>query len=161
MVYENRSLELGDKGGTHTDNTVKAKAELLSNLPALILNHARQKERLRTEKQADRRSVLQRDTIPTSQINKGWSGPSPYSITPVTIAYFCFSPGFYLAPTHLPKPPHMTERIRWTSQIATFHGYIKWYAEKAHGAIFWICGSLGQYSHWESYVYSKMGYASA
>lgn len=49
MVYEKRSLELSDKEGTHTDNTVKAKAGLLFNLPALSLNHVHQKERLRTE----------------------------------------------------------------------------------------------------------------
>lgn len=65
MVYEKRSLELSDKGRTHTDNT-QAKAGLLFNLPALILNHARQRERLGTEKQAVRRSVLQRGTIPSA-----------------------------------------------------------------------------------------------
>lgn len=65
MVYEKRSLELSDKGGAHADKT-QVKAGL-----ALILNHARQKERLQTKKQVDRRSVLQHNTIPTPQINKG------------------------------------------------------------------------------------------
>lgn len=99
-IYENRSLELTDKGETHTDNT-QAKAGLSFNLPSLILNHACQRERLQPEKQADGRSVLQGDTIPTAEINKGWSGPTPFSITPVTITCFSFLPGFHPAPINL------------------------------------------------------------
>lgn len=159
VVYEKRSVELSDKGGIHADNT-QAKAGLLFNLPALILNHACQRERLQTEKQADGRPVLQSDTIPTPQINKDWSGPTPFSITPVTIGYFSFSPLFYPAPKHLPKPLHMTKRIKRTRQIATYHGYIKWHVwsgmlnwtvpRKVQGAIFRVWDSPGQYSHWAS-----------
>lgn len=56
MAFEKRSLELSFKDGTHTDNT-QTQARLLFNLPASILNHGRQGERLWTEKQTGKRSA--------------------------------------------------------------------------------------------------------